>query len=108
MSQVGLLEVQKFQNLAVHVRKNKRVFDFSSYLFFRVCGVWKTKCPRVIDFPMGDAHLSLSTPTALGFKCYIRTDGVGNWSNYGSKCWDLQLINVRTAGQGVSRQGVKG
>ena len=36
-----------------------------------VCGVWKTKYPKVIDFPIGDAHLSMSTPTALGFKCSI-------------------------------------
>ena len=59
MSQVGLLEVQTFQNLAVPGPK-MRIFDFSSLLFFLcvcVCGGLKTKYPRVVDLPMGDAHV---------------------------------------------------
>ena len=73
MSQVGLLEVQKFQNLAVHVPK----YENSFFGCFCVCLAWKTKCPRVIGLPMGDAHLSMSTPSAFCFKCSIRTHGVG-------------------------------
>ena len=56
---------------------NMKIFDFSSQFFLGVCGVWKTKYPRVIELPMGDAHVSMSTPTAFCFMCSIRTHGVG-------------------------------
>ena len=79
MSQVGLLEVQTFQNLAVPGPK-MRIFDFSSLLFFFcvcvcVC-VWGVE-DKISESGWSSNGWCPCPPQLQHFVCSMRTHGVG-------------------------------